>query len=41
MIEYALDTNACIALINGSSATVRTRLRTARLWLTDRLGPAE
>ena len=29
MIEYALDTNACIALINGSSATVRSRFKRA------------
>ena len=27
MIEYALDTNACIALINGSPASVRSRLQ--------------
>ena len=27
MIEYALDTNACIALINGSSVPVRRRLK--------------
>lgn len=29
MIEFALDTNACIALINGSSATVRSRFKRA------------
>lgn len=29
MIEYSLDTNACIDLINGSSATVRSRFRRA------------
>lgn len=29
MIEYALDTNACIALINGSSAPVRRRFKDA------------
>lgn len=29
MIEYALDTNACIALINGTSVTVRSRLKRA------------
>ena len=29
MIEYTLDTNACIALINGSSVTVRSRLKRA------------
>ena len=29
MIEYSLDTNACIALINGSSVTVRSRFRRA------------
>ena len=27
MIEYCLDTNVCIALINGSSAPVRARLK--------------
>lgn len=27
MIEYALDTNACIALINGSSVPVRRRFK--------------
>ena len=27
MIEYALDTNACIALINGSSIPVRRRFK--------------
>ena len=27
MIEYALDTNACIALINGSSILVRRRFK--------------
>jgi tRNA(fMet)-specific endonuclease VapC len=27
VIEYVLDTNACIALINGSSVTVRSRLK--------------
>jgi tRNA(fMet)-specific endonuclease VapC len=27
VIEYALDTNACIALINGSPASVRSRLQ--------------
>ncbi len=29
MIEYALDTNACIALINGSSVPVRRRFKHA------------
>jgi tRNA(fMet)-specific endonuclease VapC len=29
VIEYSLDTNACIALINGSSVTVRSRLQRA------------
>lgn len=29
MIEYTLDTNACIALINGSSVTVRSRFKRA------------
>lgn len=29
MIEYALDTNACIALINGSSLPVRRRFKQA------------
>jgi tRNA(fMet)-specific endonuclease VapC len=29
MIDYFLDTNACIALINGSSAQVRRRFRQA------------
>ena len=29
MIEYALDTNACIALINGSSLPVRRRFKRA------------
>ena len=29
MIEYALDTNACIALINGSSVPVRRRFKEA------------
>ena len=29
MIEYSLDTNACIALINGSLITVRERLQQA------------
>ena len=29
MIEYSLDTNACIALINGTSVTVRSRFRRA------------
>lgn len=29
MIEYALDTNACIALINGSSVLVRRRFKDA------------
>jgi tRNA(fMet)-specific endonuclease VapC len=29
VIEYALDTNACIALINGSSLLVRRRFRDA------------
>lgn len=29
MIEYALDTNACIAIINGTSATVRSRFKRA------------
>jgi tRNA(fMet)-specific endonuclease VapC len=28
-LDYLLDTNACIALINGDPATVRTRLRKA------------
>src|SRR5688572_14973028 len=27
MIEYCLDTNACIAIINGSSVPVRARLK--------------
>ena len=27
MIEYCLDTNVCIAIINGSSVPVRARLR--------------
>ena len=29
MIEYSLDTNACTALINGSSVTVRSRFKRA------------
>jgi tRNA(fMet)-specific endonuclease VapC len=29
VIEYTLDTNACIALINGSSVTVRSRFKRA------------
>ena len=29
MIEYSLDTNACIALINGSSLPVRKRFKEA------------
>lgn len=29
MIEYSLDTNACIALINGSSLPVRARFKRA------------
>jgi len=29
VIEYSLDTNACIALINGSSVTVRSRFKRA------------
>lgn len=29
MIEYCLDTNACIALINGSSVPVRSRFKAA------------
>lgn len=29
MIEYALDTNACIALINGSPTAVRSRVQQA------------
>jgi tRNA(fMet)-specific endonuclease VapC len=29
VIEYVLDTNACIALINGSSVTVRSRFKRA------------
>jgi len=29
MIEYCLDTNACIALINGSSVPVRSRFKMA------------
>jgi predicted nucleic acid-binding protein len=29
MTTYLLDTNACIALINGSQANVRRRLRRA------------
>ncbi len=29
MIEYALDTNACIAIINGTSVTVRSRFKRA------------
>jgi len=29
MIEYCLDTNACIALINGSSVPVRSRFKEA------------
>ncbi len=29
MIEYALDTSACIAIINGTSVTVRSRLKRA------------
>jgi tRNA(fMet)-specific endonuclease VapC len=29
MIEYTLDTNACIDLINGSSVTVRSRFKRA------------
>ena len=29
MIEYTLDTNACIALINGSSVLVRSRFKRA------------
>jgi len=28
-VDYLLDTNACIALINGQPATVRTRLQKA------------
>jgi len=28
-VDYLLDTNACIALINGDPATVRTRLQKA------------
>jgi tRNA(fMet)-specific endonuclease VapC len=28
-VSYLLDTNACIALINGTPASVRTRFRTA------------
>ena len=27
MIEYCLDTNVCIAIINGTSASVRSRLK--------------
>ena len=29
MIEYSLDTNACIALLNGSSTTLRTMVTEA------------
>ncbi len=29
MIEYSLDTNVCIALINGTSVTVRSRFKAA------------
>jgi len=29
MIEYTLDTNACIALINGTSLAVRSRFKAA------------
>ena len=29
MIEYSLDTNACINVINGSSVTVRSRFKRA------------
>ena len=29
MIEYSLDTNACIALLNGSSSTLRTMVTEA------------
>ena len=29
MIEYSLDTNACIALINGTSVPVRVRFKAA------------
>ena len=29
MIEYCLDTNACIAIINGTSVPVRSRLKEA------------
>ena len=29
MIEYSLDTNVCIALINGSSVPVRKRFKEA------------
>lgn len=29
MIEYCLDTNACIALINGTSVPVRSRFKAA------------
>jgi tRNA(fMet)-specific endonuclease VapC len=29
VIEYCLDTNACIALINGTSVPVRTRFKAA------------
>lgn len=29
MIEYALDTNACIAIINGTSVSVRSRFKRA------------
>lgn len=29
MIEYCLDTNACIALINGTSVAVRSRFKEA------------
>ncbi len=28
-MDYLLDTNACIALINGEPATVRTRMQKA------------
>lgn len=29
MIEYSLDTNACVALLNGSSSTLRTMVTEA------------
>lgn len=29
MIEYSLDTNACIGLLNGSSSTLRTMVTEA------------